>query len=84
VISASSTTDEVNGTTNDLTIQGSQLKAGNTVTLQAVDQINLLAARDTAEQHSTNSNKSTSVTLFIFDIHSQGRIEFTGCDGVSQ
>jgi filamentous hemagglutinin len=61
VISASSTADEVPGIRKDLTVQGSQIKASNTVTLQADDQIKVLAARDTAEQHSTNSNQSASV-----------------------
>lgn len=47
--------------TEDLTIQGSQLKAGNTVNLQAEKDLNLQAARDSAEQHSTNRNQSASI-----------------------
>jgi len=43
------------------TVQGSTVKAGNDVTLQADDQINLLAARNTADQHSTNKSSSASV-----------------------
>jgi filamentous hemagglutinin len=45
----------------DLTVQGSQLKAGNTVSLQAEKELNLQAARDSAEQQSTNSNQSASI-----------------------
>jgi filamentous hemagglutinin len=46
---------------NDITVQGSQLKAGNTVSLHAEKELNLQAARDSAEQHSTNRNQSASI-----------------------
>jgi filamentous hemagglutinin len=51
----------INAVSEDLTIQGGQLKAGNTVTLQAEKDLNLQAARDSAEQHSTNRNQSASI-----------------------
>ena len=51
----------INAVSEDLTIQGSQLKAGNTVSLQAEKELNLQAARDSAEQHSTNRNQSASI-----------------------
>jgi len=49
------------GKDSDLTIQGSQITAGNNVTLKADDEINLLAAKSTAEQHSTNKSSSGSI-----------------------
>ncbi|MDX1251985.1 MAG: hemagglutinin repeat-containing protein [Gammaproteobacteria bacterium] len=51
------------GSESDLAIQGSRVTAGNNVSLKADDQINLLAARSTAEQHS--SNKSSSASLGV-------------------
>lgn len=48
---------------SDITVQGSQIAAGNNITLKADDQINLLAAQSTAEQHSTNKNSSGSVGI---------------------
>ncbi|MCG9060187.1 hemagglutinin repeat-containing protein, partial [Laribacter hongkongensis] len=42
------------GQDSNLTVQGSDVKAGNDVTLQADGDIRLLAAKNTAEQHSTN------------------------------
>ena len=44
-----------------ITIIGSEIKGGNNVTLQAEGAIKLLAAQNTAEQHSTNSSSSASV-----------------------
>jgi filamentous hemagglutinin len=49
------------GKDSDLTIQGSHISAGNNVTLKADDEINLLAAKNTAEQHSTNKSSSGSI-----------------------
>jgi filamentous hemagglutinin len=46
---------------SDLTVQGSQITAGNNIILKADDAINLLAAKSTAEQHSTNKSSSGSV-----------------------
>jgi filamentous hemagglutinin len=51
----------IKATKEDITVQGSQLKAGNTVTLQAEQQLQFQAARDSAEQHSTNRNQSASI-----------------------
>lgn len=49
------------GKDSDLTVQGSQVTAGSNVTLKADDAINLLAAKSTAEQHSTNKSNSGSI-----------------------
>jgi len=49
------------GTASDLTIQGSELRAGKNVTLQADHNVQLLAAQNTRAQHSSNSNSSASV-----------------------
>ena len=49
------------GKDSDLTLQGSHISAGNNVTLKADDEINLLAAKNTAEQHSTNKSSSGSI-----------------------
>ncbi len=53
------------GQDSNLTIQGSTLKAANDIALTADNQINLLAARNTAEQKSTNSSMSGSVGFSI-------------------
>ncbi len=53
------------GKDSDLTVQGSTLKAGNNLTLNAEDEIRLLAARNTAEQHSTNKNSSASIGISV-------------------
>lgn len=49
------------GKESNLTIQGSEVAAGNDVTLKADNDVNLLAAANTYEQHSTNKNSSASV-----------------------
>lgn len=49
------------GKDSDITIQGSTVKAGNNITLSADNDINLLAAKSTADQHSTNKSSSASV-----------------------
>ncbi|WP_365679765.1 hemagglutinin repeat-containing protein [Propionivibrio sp.] len=46
-----------------MTIQGSKATAARNLTLTADDEIKLLAARNTAEQHSTNKNRSASVGI---------------------
>jgi filamentous hemagglutinin len=51
------------GKDSDLTVQGSQITAGNNATLKADDQLNLLAAQSTSEQHSTNKSSSGSVGI---------------------
>jgi filamentous hemagglutinin len=51
----------VTALSDDITVQGSQLNAGNTITLQAEKALKLQAAQDSAEQHSTNRNQSASI-----------------------
>jgi len=51
------------GQASDILIQGSNVNAGNRVTLNADDEIKLLAAKNTADQHSTNSNRSGSLGI---------------------
>jgi filamentous hemagglutinin len=51
------------GKDSALTIQGSSVKAGNDVTLKADGDINLLAAKNTQEQHSTDKSSSASVGI---------------------
>ncbi|HJV75948.1 MAG TPA: hemagglutinin repeat-containing protein [Noviherbaspirillum sp.] len=53
------------GSDSNLTVQGSDIKAGNNVNLQADNQIKLLAAGNTSEQHSTNSSTSGSIGVSI-------------------
>ena len=49
------------GKGSDLAVQGSSVKAGKDITLKAEDEIQFLAAKNTAEQHSTNKNSSASI-----------------------
>ncbi|MBB1073424.1 hemagglutinin repeat-containing protein [Rhodoferax sp. 4810] len=53
------------GADSDITLQGANVKAGHSVTLNAEDDIKLLAAKNTADQHSTNSSKSGSIGVNI-------------------
>lgn len=53
------------GANSDLTIQGSTVRSGRDVTLQADDEIRLLAAKNTFAQHSTNSSSSASVGVSL-------------------
>ena len=48
---------------NNLTLQGSQLQAGNSATLLADDEVNLLAAKQSAQQRSKNTSSSGSVGM---------------------
>ena len=48
-------------TNSNILIQGSDVKAANTTTLTANNQINLLAAKNESSQTSTNSNSSSSI-----------------------
>ncbi|MEQ1527436.1 MAG: hemagglutinin repeat-containing protein [Gallionella sp.] len=48
---------------SNLTIQGSDVNAGNNVTLDAENQINLLAAQNTSTQTSSNKSSSNSLGL---------------------
>ncbi|MEO8627542.1 MAG: hemagglutinin repeat-containing protein [Betaproteobacteria bacterium] len=49
------------GQDSDITVQGSHIKAGHYASLQADDEINLLAARGSAEQDSTSKSMSASL-----------------------
>ncbi|GJI97212.1 hypothetical protein RugamoR57_39300 [Duganella caerulea] len=51
------------GKDSNLTAIGSDIKAGQDVSLSADNQVNLLAARNTASQHSTNSSSSSSIGI---------------------
>lgn len=51
------------GKDSDLTIQGSKAAATRDITLAADDEIRLLAARNTADQKSSNKNSSASVGI---------------------
>lgn len=49
------------GKDSSLTVQGSNVKAGNNVTLEADNAIDLLAGKNTDDQHSTNKSSSGSI-----------------------
>ena len=66
------------GPDSDLTVQGSHLAAVNNVTLKADDEIRLLAAVNTATQHSTSKSSSASVG---FSIGSDGLLFNVGASG---
>jgi len=51
------------GQASDINVIGSQLSAGNDVKLKAAGDINLIAAQNTAEQHSTNGSSGWSVGI---------------------
>ena len=53
------------GTHSDITVQGSALAAGRNLSLRADDEIRLLAARNTTEQHSAHKNSSASLTASV-------------------
>ena len=53
------------GAGSDLTIQGSTVSAGHNVTLAADDEINLLAAKNSADQKSKNSGASASIGISL-------------------
>jgi len=53
------------GEASDATAQGSTIRAGNNVSIQADDEIQLLAAKNTADQHSTNKSSSGSIGVSL-------------------
>ena len=53
------------GANSDITIQGSEVKAGGTARLSAEDEVKLLAAANTAQEQSASSNKSGSIGVGI-------------------
>src|SRR3546814_13024892 len=50
---------------SDITIHGSNITAGNNLVMLAEDEIKLIAARNTAEQHSSNKSSSGSIGVSI-------------------
>ena len=48
---------------SNILVQGSDVKAGGNTTLAADNQVNLLAAKNTSSQASTNSSSSSSVSV---------------------
>ncbi|PUE12943.1 hemagglutinin repeat-containing protein [Limnohabitans sp. T6-20] len=53
------------GQGSNLTVQGSSIQAGQTTTLKADNQVNLLAAQNTTSESSSNQSKSGSVGVAI-------------------
>jgi filamentous hemagglutinin len=53
------------GEASDITVQGSTISAGNNISLSADDAINLLVAKNTADQHSKNSGFSASIGISL-------------------
>jgi filamentous hemagglutinin len=53
------------GEHSDLTIQGSDIAAGKNINLKADDEINILAAKNTNEQHSSNKGISGSIGFSV-------------------
>ena len=51
------------GQDSDITLQGANATAARNLTLSAEDEIKLLAARNTFDQHSTNKNSSASLGI---------------------
>ena len=73
------------GGEGDLTVQGSTVQAGNDITLKADGDINLLAAKNTFEQHGTNKNSSASVGVSFgtsgFGVTASGSLGRGNADG---
>lgn len=65
----------------NITIQGSDIKAGNNTSLEAENDINLLAAKSTAEQHSTNSSSSGSIGV---SGSSSGKVGYTASASIGR
>jgi len=53
------------GADSNITIQGSDIKAGVNATLKAANEVRLLAAQNTSDQHSSNQSMSGSVGVSI-------------------
>ncbi|WP_311434959.1 hemagglutinin repeat-containing protein [Herbaspirillum huttiense] len=53
------------GADSNIVIQGSDIKAGVNATLKAANEVRLLAAQNTSEQHSSNQSSSGSVGVSI-------------------
>ena len=74
-----------NGPQSTLTIQGSRVAAGANVNLVAENAIQLLAARNTADQHSTNHSSSGSIGVTVgnngFGVTASASTARGGADG---
>ena len=57
--------DRATGQPSNILIQGSEVKAGGSATLAADNEVNLLAAKNTSSQVSTNSSSSGSIGVSI-------------------
>ncbi|MEK0364400.1 two-partner secretion domain-containing protein [Pseudomonas sp. CBC3] len=64
------------GDDSNITVRGSQIKAGNNATLVSEGDINLLAAKDSAEQKSDSEGSNASVGIGISFGGSQNGISF--------
>ena len=53
------------GKSSDITVHGSNITAVNNLAMLAEDEINLIAAKNTAEQHSSNKSSSGSLGISI-------------------
>ncbi len=53
------------GANSNINVVGSDIHAGDSVSLKAENQVNLLAAANTAEQHSSNQSKSGGVGIAV-------------------
>ncbi|EIJ46875.1 putative surface adhesin [Herbaspirillum sp. GW103] len=56
------------GADSNIVIQGSDIKAGVNATLKAANEVRLLAAQNTSEQHSSNQSSSGSVGVFALEV----------------
>jgi filamentous hemagglutinin len=71
------------GADSNILIQGSSVKAGNSATLAADNQVNLLAARN--ESSNTNSNSASSGSLGVsFGLGANGGVSFNASTSKSQ
>ncbi|TNP87780.1 hemagglutinin repeat-containing protein, partial [Escherichia coli] len=64
-LSIQATGSGVKGVDGDLTIQGSQIKAGNNVLLQANRDVNLVSAENTSKLEGKNTSRGSSVGVGI-------------------
>ncbi|MFC3627492.1 hemagglutinin repeat-containing protein [Vogesella amnigena] len=69
------------GQHSNLTVQGSDIQAAGNVSLQADNQIQLLAAQHSASQHSTNSGSSASLGVSIGPVGPQLNVSASGNRG---
>ncbi len=53
------------GQNSDLTLEGARVHAGNSLSLNADDELKLQAARQSSQQHSTNDSNSASIGMSV-------------------